>query len=101
MSYLRRLIARDPLWVIGAMWPLVLLAPLVPGLPAPAVKGLPWRQELVLSILLALTAALLLLKSRGNASRVFGPGRVDFPKLMPLALFFLWSGASLLWSRAA
>src|SRR5215212_2597265 len=69
MRNLRQSITRDPLWLIGTLWPLVLLAPLVPGLPTQTVKGLPWRQEVVLALLLSVT--LVLLARRAHRSGVW------------------------------
>jgi O-antigen ligase len=67
-SHFKRLI-REPLWIIGAMWPLVLLAIHLPGIPRASVNLLPWRQELALALLLALTLGSLLLKKRGTEQR--------------------------------
>ena len=97
MSNLRRLIKRDPLALLTILWPLVLLAPLTPGLPKPTSGGLPWSQELVLALLLCITLGQL-------AYRAFkSSGSSTFPRhelfvFFPLMLFVLWSAASLLWA---
>src|SRR5213082_110945 len=40
-----RTFARQPLRIVGVLWPLALLAPFVPGLPRPSNGGPTWRQE--------------------------------------------------------
>jgi O-antigen ligase/Tfp pilus assembly protein PilF len=62
-SSFQRLI-REPLWIIGALWPLILLTIYLPGLPRASMNVLPWRQELTLAVLLTLTLAALVLKKR-------------------------------------
>ena len=90
---------RDPLLIIGAMWPLVLLANQLP-LPIvqrPAVSGLPWRQELALTFLITLTLGILL--NKGNV--IDRHIRIDRKRLIPLglaALFVLWILLSATWA---
>jgi O-antigen ligase len=86
------------LWLIGALWPLALLAPLAPGLPTQAIKGLPWRQEIVLALLLCVTLALLLKRAHRTAKWLSNLLHTEIRTLIPLTLFFLWSAASLLWA---
>lgn len=89
------------------LWPLVLLAPFVPGLPRPEPSGLPWRQELLLALLLMLTSALLLKRASGASSpsfsafkRTYGlnPNRLELLLISTLALYVLWSALSLAWA---
>lgn len=101
MLSLRRLIANDAVSFVASLWPLTFLAPLVPGLSKASVSGLPWRQELVLALLLS--AALFVL-----ARRAFKTGgwrtalqRTEVFALVPLLLFVLWSAASLLWAESS
>ncbi|HEY0384586.1 MAG TPA: hypothetical protein VGC64_01180, partial [Pyrinomonadaceae bacterium] len=98
---------RDPLSIIGALWPITLLAPFAPGLPKPAMSGLPWRQEFVLALLFTLTLSLLLKKSwRSSSSNTSSGEPVIFLRegeavlLLPLLLFILWSASSALWAQA-
>ncbi len=90
---------RDPLLIIGAMWPLVLLANQLP-LPIvqrPAVSGLPWRQELALTLLLTLTVGILLIKGRVTELH----NRIDRTRLIPIglgALFVFWTLLSAAWA---
>ena len=90
---------RDPLLIIGAMWPLVLLANQLP-LPIvqrPAVSGLPWRQELALTLLLTLTIGFLLIKGRVTELH----NRIDRTRLIPIglgALFVFWTLLSTAWA---
>src|SRR5829696_4240019 len=88
-----RRLAAEPLGAFAALWPFVLLAPFVPGLPLPAI-GPEWRQELALAALLCAT---LLLASRRPRSLV-AAGRDELRTLLPLALFALWGAGSALWA---
>ena len=63
MSRFARTFAREPLRIVGVLWPLALLAPFVPGLPRPTNGGLTWRQEATTALLLSATFALLLLRT--------------------------------------
>ncbi|MBD0373418.1 MAG: O-antigen ligase family protein [Pyrinomonadaceae bacterium] len=104
--FLRHALKSTPLWITGALWPLVLLAPFVPGLPRPEPSGLPWRQELLLSLLLTATTGLLLKSALGKSATVISLPRAQTFKLsrrellliLPLALFVLWSAAALVWA---
>src|SRR6476660_6492510 len=90
---------RDPLLIIGAMWPLVLLANQLP-LPIvqrPSVSGLPWRQELALTLLLTLTIGFLLIKGRETELH----NRIERTRLIPTglgALFVSWTLLSAAWA---
>ncbi|MBC7930113.1 MAG: O-antigen ligase family protein [Rubrivivax sp.] len=106
-----RTFSREPLRIVGVLWPLALLAPFVPGLPRPTNGGLTWRQEATVALLLSLSFALIL-------RRVFNSRRRDDPHalelgstdwreramwpalILPLALFVLWSAASALWATS-
>lgn len=81
------------------LWTLALLIPFAPLLPK--VSGLPWRQELVLSLLLALALALIARRiwRQGNAAR-FHLQRDELLLALPLLLFVAWSAASLLWAKS-
>lgn len=100
MRILTRTIRRDPLWVISVLWPLVLLAPLVPGLPNQTLKGLPWRQELVLAILLSVTLGLLAQRAFKTGAWLASLSQTETRLLLPLTLFCFWSIASLLWAAS-
>lgn len=86
------------MWVISAMWPLALLAPLAPGLPSQLNKGLPWRQEVVLALLLSVTLALLARRAHKSGAWLSHLLQAELRTLLPLTLFCLWSAASLLWA---
>ena len=98
MLSFRRLLKREPLWAIAALWPLALLAPIAPGLPPSATNSLPWRQEIVLALLLCITLALLARRAIQTGAWSSTLRRTELFTLLPLTLFFLWSAASLLWS---
>jgi len=86
----------EPLLLIAPLWPLVLLTPHLPGIPRASVNGLPWRQELALTILLFLISVCLL-KSKGTESEF----RINRNALLPLAaatLFLIWILLSAGWS---
>ena len=94
-----RLFRREPLWIVGALWPLVILTPYLPGLPRPNVGGLPWRQEFVLSLLLTATLlALLFNRTRRSGRAVFTLNRNEKMLLLPATFSTLWSAASALWA---
>ncbi|HKR59198.1 MAG TPA: O-antigen ligase family protein, partial [Pyrinomonadaceae bacterium] len=88
---------REPRWIIGAMWPLVLLTPHLPGLPRPAVGGLPWRQELGLSLLLSITLGLFLIRRDRTKGRL-GTDRKDLTSLAFAGLFVVWIWFSVTWA---
>lgn len=88
----------EPLIIIGLLWPLALLAPFVPGIPRPALSGLPWRQELVIALLLAVTTAALFFRKRLLTPRSLVLTRREILLTVALLLFTLWSAASLFWA---
>jgi len=89
----------QPLWVIAALWPLVLLTPSLPGLPRPNISGPSWRQETALAFLLCVTLGLLAKRARRAASQmVLSIRRCELFLIVPLALFVLWSAASITWA---
>lgn len=92
--------AREPLGLIGALWAIVLLAPFAPGLPKPALGGLPWRQEMLLAFLFSLTFFFLLRKAWRNRASFVSLRPNEWTVLLPLVLFILWSAASALWATA-
>jgi O-antigen ligase len=88
------------LWLLSASWPLVLLAPLLPGLPTQTLKGLPWRQEIVLALLLSMTLTLLVRRARETGAWLRNLLHTEIRTLLPLTLFLCWSAASVLWSAS-
>lgn len=86
--------------MISALWPLVLLAPLLPGLPTQTLKGLPWRQEIVLALLLCMTLALLARRAHKTGAWLQNLSLTEIRTLFPLTLFFCWSAASILWAAS-
>jgi O-antigen ligase len=100
MTLIQRAI-NDPLRLFAATWALILLAPFVPGLPRPTPSGLPWRQELLLALLFTVTLLLLVRQlRRSNLASLLSLNRTDLPLLLPVALFILWSAASILWAES-
>jgi O-antigen ligase len=91
---------REPLNIIGALWAVVLLMPFAPGLPKPSLGGLPWRQELFLAFLFSVTFFFLLLKGWRSRESFISLRPNEWPVLLPLVLFILWSAASALWATA-
>lgn len=94
---------KEPLRLLGILWPLALLTPFVPGLPRPTNGGFNWRQEWVVAALLSLTFALLL--RRAAASRAASDLFKTTARLSPaglsaalLATFVAWGAASALWA---
>lgn len=59
MSTSVRTFLREPLRLVGVLWPLALIFPFLPGLPRPTNGGLTWRQESAIALLLCATFALL------------------------------------------
>ncbi len=96
---LARLCYHYPLFIIGALWPLVLLAPHFPGIPRPSIGGLPWRQELGLSFLL--TVALGFLIKRGQSEKIARIDRGTLPVLFTFGLFACWTLFSAAWAANA
>jgi O-antigen ligase len=102
MLSLGRRAANDPLRVVAALWPLILLTPYVPWLPRPVNGGLMWRQEAALASLLCVTFGLLLRR----ASRIVvgssanAGSRLERLLAASLAAFVLWSAATMLWAPA-
>jgi O-antigen ligase len=106
-----RTFAREPLRIVGVLWPLALLAPFVPGLPRPTSGSFTWRQETVVALLLSLSFALLLrrtfnsrLRDDQHALKLDSADSHErgmwLALILPLALFVLWSAASTLWAAS-
>jgi O-antigen ligase len=94
-------VAHAPLSIIGTLWPIALLVPFAPGIPKPALSGLPYRQELVLAALISITLLFLTrLIWRSHRSSV-NFRQHELSLLIPLGLFVLWSAASTLWANAS
>lgn len=94
----------NPLYIIAALWSLALLTPYLPGLPRPGISGLPYRQELVIGILLCLTCfAVCGQVYKSGAANEFIRS-FDFRRRealwiwLPLISFTLWSAASTAWA---
>src|SRR5947209_5562268 len=107
-----RTFARQPLRIVGVLWPLALVAPFVPGLPRPSNGGPTWRQEATVALLLCVTLALLWRRAfdrrrpgemnardydpaTATASGIF---RLELTLAAALAAFVLWAAASTLWA---
>lgn len=86
-----------PLGILGALWPVVLLVPYLPGPPRPTLGGLAWRQEIVLALLLTLTLAFLLKRSSLVSASITNHAHKN-PILIPAILFALWVAVSVLWA---
>lgn len=98
MTFFRRLIVREPLWIICALWPLALLAPYVSGLPRPSPSGLSWRQEILVTLLLSVTFAFFIKRFWNNKTFSLSVHRVEAYWLLPAICFALWNGASMTWA---
>jgi O-antigen ligase len=96
---LARLCYRHPLFIIGSLWPLVLLTPHFPGVPRPSIGGLPWRQELGLSLLL--TVALGLLIKLRQSEKIVRIDRGTIPVFLTFGLFASWILFSAAWASNA
>lgn len=96
LNSISRNFSRYPLLIVAAMWPLVLLTPHIPGIPRPSVAGLPWRQELGLSLLLVVALGMEL-KRRPKVEEA----RIDSAVLLLaslLGLFVVWIWLSASWA---
>jgi len=95
MTSFRRLVSSEPLGIFAIAWPVVFLAPLVPGLPKAWLSSLSWRQEFAIALLLIVTLTLLLKQT----ARVVCLHRGELSALLPLTLFLAWSATSLIWAK--
>lgn len=98
--FIRR-VARQPLWFIALLWPLALLGPYVPGLPRPEPSGLPWRQEIIIALLLSATLALALRRLWSHKDFSLSVDRRELLLWLPAILYTLWTAASARWSTQA
>ncbi len=103
MKLLFRQFQSAPFLILAALWPLVLLTPHLPGLPRPSISGLPWRQELLFSLLLCLTLGFIIRRTRSMWQSQTGDAPFDFPlinlRLLLYGGFFcVWVWLSALWS---
>lgn len=99
-TWTRKLLA-EPLLLLAWLWPLVILAPHVPGLPRPSLGGLPWRQELLLALLLSATLGLLWARARegrGQRASATSTPRAGFVLVLCGAPFVAWVWLSSLWA---
>ena len=99
-TWTRKLLA-EPLLLLAWLWPLIILAPHVPGLPRPSLGGLPWRQELLLALLLSATLGLLWARARGGERR--SPSATTIPRAGFILVlcgvpFVAWVWLSSLWA---
>jgi O-antigen ligase/predicted nucleic acid-binding protein len=108
MHSFARSLAKEPLRIVGILWPLALLVPFVPGLPRPSNGGLTWRQEATVALLLSSTLALLWRRARKSRAQTLATARdfdqshsprtyarrLDVALAAPLIAFVLWSAAS-------
>jgi O-antigen ligase len=95
---LARLCYRHPLFIVGALWPLVLLAPHIPGVPRASIGGLPWRQELVLALLLTIALGLLCKQRKNELARI---SRSTLLVILPFVCFVFWTLLSAAWAGNA
>src|SRR5688572_5117986 len=87
---------RHPLFIIGALWPVVILTPHFPGIPRPSIGGLPWRQELGISLLI--TAALGLLIKHRQVRKISRIDRTTLPVIFMFGVFAFWTLSSAVWA---
>jgi len=99
MPSFRRLVLSEPLWIFAVLWPFVFLAPLVPGLSKASINSLPWRQELLIGLLLVVTLALVIKRAKASSVWSLRIPTSEFGILLPLTFFVVWSVASLLWAE--
>jgi O-antigen ligase len=97
MSSVRRLVLKKPFGIFAVLWPFVFLAPLIPGIPK-SWTGFAWRQELVIGALLLLTLVHLIRRTDLLRTSSISFQKSELTLLVPLALFLLWSVASVVWS---
>lgn len=90
--------ANRPLAITALLWPLILLAPYVPGLPRPSPSGLTWRQEILAALLFSITLGILAVRVRPGSQPELKAGRNRLFLIIPLLLFVAWSGASTIWA---
>ena len=91
----------EPLLLLAWLWPFIILAPHVPGLPRPSMGGLPWRQELLLALLLSATLGLLWARARRDRSQNSSATPIPRDGLLLLlcgAPFVAWVWLSSLWA---
>jgi O-antigen ligase len=93
-----RKFASEPLLIVCALWPLVLLAPHMPGLPRPSIQGMPWRQELIFGLLLCAGLGLSALRGRDANHSATRADRLHVLTLLATAAFAAWVWLSALWS---
>src|SRR5215212_4644540 len=95
-----RQFAREPLLIVCALWPLVLLAPHIPGLPRPTIQGLPWRQELLFALPLCLALALSARRGLKSNNSEASADRLHVWTLLAVSAFTAWVWLSALWSAS-
>jgi O-antigen ligase len=97
LDLIRRAATR-PLAITGALWPLVMLAPYVPGLPRPTPSGLTWRQEILVALLFCISLGLSFARTSQAPAVSSSAQRSRIFLTFSLLSFVLWSGASALWA---
>jgi len=100
MFHTIRRFTRQPLWIIGSLWSVVLLAPYLPGLPLRYSGGLEWRQEFVLALLFCATLFFYLKRGRQARGRLLSVCRPDWLFTISLTAFVLWNAASMIWAAS-
>lgn len=94
MIHALKQITRNPLWMIA------LLAPYLGGIPTPGSPR-PWRQEVVITLLLGLTCLSVARRALITQFPTWRPNRIEIAILSSLLLFVLWSLASASWATNA
>src|SRR5262245_64283625 len=87
-------IRNQPLLIIATLWPAVILASHLPVFQRTVISGLPWRQELLATVLLTLTLVFLI-RLRANVSAF---DRSTFLPWTVAAFFVLWIWLSIGWA---
>lgn len=91
-------LAGEPILLVCALWPLVLLAPHVPGIPRPSIQGLPWRQELLFALPLCVSLALSARRGLKVNDSTTHANRLHVFTLLAAVLFTSWVWLSALWA---
>lgn len=98
MLTLIRRVEMRPLAIAALLWPVILLAPYVPGLPRPTPSGLTWRQEVLLALIFSSSLGLIVARLRKSQANTLQASRNQIILSVSLLLFVIWSGASLFWA---
>ncbi|MCY7348061.1 MAG: O-antigen ligase family protein, partial [Pyrinomonadaceae bacterium] len=97
---LTKLSRRSPFF-LAAFWSLLLLANFVPTVPQPAVIiGYLWKVEFALAGLIVLTLLAALQFPQNKVTAANFSKRELYWIILPLILFTLWSGVSIIWAES-